>query len=28
VAQAVVITVLHGIGHLFGIGGPPPMIST
>lgn len=26
VVQAAVITVLHGIAHLFGIGGPPPVI--
>jgi len=28
VIQTVVTTVLHGIAHLFGSGGPPPMIST
>ena len=28
VVQTIVTTVLHGIGHLFGFGGPPPMIST
>lgn len=28
VIQTIVTTVLHGIGHLFGVGGPPPMIST
>jgi hypothetical protein len=26
VIQTIVTTVLHGIGHLFGIGGPPPVI--
>ena len=26
--QAVVITVLHGIGHLFGLGGGPPIITS
>jgi hypothetical protein len=28
VIQTIVTTVLHGIGHIFGIGGPPPIIST
>ena len=28
VIQTVVSTVLHGIAHLFGIGGPPPVITT
>jgi hypothetical protein len=28
VIQTIVTTVLHGIGHLFGFGGPPPIIST
>jgi hypothetical protein len=28
VIQTILVTVLHGIGHLFGVGGPPPMIST
>lgn len=28
VIQTVLITVLHGIGHIFGFGGPPPIIST
>lgn len=28
VIQTVVSTVLHGIAHLFGIGRPPPIIST
>ena len=28
VIQTVVSTVLHGIAHFFGIGGPPPVITT
>jgi hypothetical protein len=28
VIQTVLTTVLHGIAHFFGIGGPPPIIST
>ena len=28
VIETVVTTVLHGIAHIFGIGGPPPIIST
>jgi hypothetical protein len=28
VIQTIVSTVLHGIGHLFGLGGSPPIIST
>jgi hypothetical protein len=28
VIQTVLTTVVHGVSHLFGIGGPPPIIST
>jgi len=28
VVQTIVSTVVHGISHLFGFGGPPPIIST
>jgi hypothetical protein len=28
VIQTVLITVVHGIAHIFGFGGPPPIIST
>lgn len=28
VIQIVLITVLHGIAHIFGFGGPPPVITT
>ena len=28
VIQTIVTTVLHGVGHIFGFGGPPPIIST
>jgi hypothetical protein len=28
VIQTVLITVLHGIAHIFGFGGPPPIITT
>lgn len=27
VIQTVLTTVLHGIGHILGFGGPPPIIS-
>lgn len=28
VIQTVLTTVFHGIAHIFGFGGPPPIIST
>jgi predicted Zn-dependent protease with MMP-like domain len=28
VIQTVLSTVVHGIGHIFGFGGPPPVIGT
>lgn len=28
VIQIIVTTIVHGIAHIFGIGGPPPIVST